>query len=81
IRQPSEHSPLHKQKAANRERSKTRAKVEHVFGAMVNEMGGKAIRTIGLARATALLGLKNLTYNLKRFVFWQRQEGLEAAAV
>ena len=69
------------QKAANRERSKTRSKVEHVFGAMVNEMGGKAIRTIGLARATALLGLKNLTYNLKRFVFWRRQEGLEEMAL
>lgn len=67
--------------AANRERSKTRAKVEHVFGTMVNEMGGKAVRTIGLARATATLGLKNLTYNLKRFVFWQQQEQLEEAAV
>lgn len=69
------------QTAANRERSKTRAKVEHVFGTMVNEMGGKAVRTIGLARATAILGLKNLTYNLKRFVFWQQQEQLEEAAV
>ena len=67
--------------AANRERSKTRSKVEHVFGTMVNEMGGKAVRTIGLARATAMLGLKNLTYNLKRFVFWQQQEQLEAAVM
>lgn len=75
------HPLTDEQHAANRERSKTRAKVEHVFGAMVNEMGGKAIRTIGLARATVLIGLKNLTYNLKRFVFWQRQEGLEAATV
>lgn len=69
------------QKADNRERSKTRAKVEHVFGTMVNEMGGKALRTIGLARATVMLGLKNLTYNLKRLVFWQQQESLEEAAV
>ena len=67
--------------AANRERSKTRAKVEHVFGTMVNEMGGKAVRTIGLARATAMLGLKNLTYNLKRFVFWEQQAQLGEAAV
>ena len=67
--------PLSKEQIANnRERSKTRAKVEHVFGAMVNEMGGKAIRTIGLARAKAMLGLKNLTYNLKRYVFWQKQD-------
>ncbi len=69
------------QKAANRERSKTRAKVEHVFGTMVNEMGGKAVRTIGLARATVMLGLKNLTYNLKRFIFWQQQEQLEEIAI
>ena len=72
--------PLSKEQIANnRERSKTRAKVEHVFGAMVNEMGGKAIRTIGLARAKAMLGLKNLTYNLKRYVFWQKQDTAAAA--
>lgn len=68
------------QQAANRERSKTRAKVEHVFGTVVNDMGGKAVRSIGLARAKANLGLKNLTYNLKRFVFWRKQEMQEAAA-
>lgn len=62
------------QKADNCERSKTRAKVEHVFGTMVNEMGGKLVRTIGLARAEVMLGLKNLTYNLKRFVFCQKQD-------
>ena len=61
------------QKAANRERSKTRAKVEHVFGCWVMDMGGKGLRTLGLARAKANLGLKNLIYNLKRFVFWETQ--------
>ena len=66
--------------ADNRERSKTRAKVEHVFGTMVNEMGGKVIRTIGVARAKTMLGLKNLTYNLKRYVFWQKQDMAEATA-
>ena len=66
------------QKADNRERSKIRAKVEHVFGTMVNEMGGKLVRTIGLARAEVMLGLKNLSYSLKRFVFWQKQERQEA---
>ena len=59
------------QSEANRERSKTRAKVEHIFGSMVMTMGGKGLRTIGLARAKTNLGLKNLVYNLKRFVFWQ----------
>jgi IS5 family transposase len=65
---------------ANRERSKTRAKVEHVFGCWVTEMGGKAMRTIGLARAKANLVLKNLTFNLKRYVFWEQKETQEAAA-
>ncbi len=59
------------QKAANRERSQTRAKVEHVFGAWVMQMGGKLVRSIGLERVKVQLGLKNLTYNLLRFVFWQ----------
>lgn len=59
------------QKAANRERSQTRAKVEHVFGAWVMQMGGKLVRSIGLERAKVQLGLKNLTYNCLRLVFWQ----------
>jgi IS5 family transposase len=59
------------QKAANRERSQTRAKVEHVFGAWVMQMGGKLVRSIGLERAKVQLGLKNLTYNFLRLVFWQ----------
>jgi len=31
-------------------------------------MGGKFIRTIGLARAKAKIGLMNLTYNLMRYL-------------
>ena len=50
------------------------AKVEHVFGCMVNEMGGKLLRSIGLERAKANLGLKNLTYNLKRLVMWESKK-------
>jgi IS5 family transposase len=57
------------QKAANRERSKTRAKVEHVFGSWVITGGGKLLRTIGMARAKTNLGLQNLVYNFKRLVF------------
>jgi len=61
------------QQEANRERSRTRAKVEPVFGAWVNEMGGKLLRAIGQQRVEAQLGLQNLTYNLRRYVFWQTQ--------
>ena len=63
-----------RQKQKNRTRSRTRAKVEHVFGCMVNEMGGKLLLSIGLERAKANLGLKNLTYNLKRFVMWESRK-------
>ena len=62
------------QKASNRERSKIRAKVEHIFGDWVMTMGGKLMRTIGVARAKVNLGLKNLTYNLKRFVYWETHD-------
>lgn len=51
----------------NRRRSKIRKRVEHIFGFMVNSMGGKAIRGIGIVRAKAKIGLKNLTYNLCRY--------------
>lgn len=60
-----------RQKDDNRERSKIRAKVEHVFGDWTSSMGGKLLRTIGIKRAKMNLGLKNLVYNFKRFVFWQ----------
>lgn len=63
------HPLTEQQKADNRDKSKTRAKVEHVFGVWVNEMGGKLIRSIGVERAEANLGLRNLAYNLKRYVY------------
>ncbi|MDH4276024.1 MAG: IS5 family transposase [Gammaproteobacteria bacterium] len=58
-----------RQKNANRAKSKIRARVEHVFGAMEHEMGGMFVRVIGLARATAKIGLMNLVYNIKRCVY------------
>jgi hypothetical protein len=45
--------------------------VEPVFGAWVMQMGGKLLRSIGLERAKVNLGLKNLTYNFIRLVFWE----------
>lgn len=62
-----------KQKESNREKSKVRAKVEHVFGDWVMSMGGKLMRSIGKARAEANIGLKNLAYNIKRYVFLEFQ--------
>lgn len=57
-----------KQKENNTEKSKIRARVEHVFGCWVMSMGGKLLRSIGIDRAKTNLGLKNLVYNMKRFI-------------
>ena len=57
------------QKASNREKSKVRVRVEHVFGHMTNSMGGMTIRCIGLTRARCTIALKNLAYNLSRYAY------------
>ena len=57
------------QKANNTEKSKIRARVEHIFGCWVMSMGGKLLRSIGIDRAKTNLGLKNLVYNLRRFIY------------
>ena len=57
--------PLTEQaKSSNRTKSSVRARVEHVFGAQTNDMGGTLLRTIGLVRAKAKFGMKNLAYNM-----------------
>lgn len=58
----------------NRNRSKVRALVEHVFGFQENSMGGKFIRTIGLVRATTKIGLMNLTYNMMRYLHLEKRK-------
>lgn len=55
------------QKASNREKSGTRARVEHVFGFMEQSMNGLFLRSVGIVRATGIIGLINLTYNLFRY--------------
>jgi len=72
------HPLTEEQTASNREKSKIRAKVEHVFGLWVMTLGGKMIRCIGIERAKAQLGLKNWVYNLTRYVFWQKQAHVTA---
>ncbi|MFA5327023.1 MAG: IS5 family transposase [Prolixibacteraceae bacterium] len=56
------------QKADNREKSRVRVRVEHVFGFVENSMNGSIVRTIGIARAKAKIGMMNLTYNISRCV-------------
>jgi IS5 family transposase len=69
----SRHHPLSKaQENANRQKSKVRARVEHVFGAQQTSPGGRIVRTIGIVRAKAKIGLQNLAYNIRRLVTLER---------
>jgi IS5 family transposase len=54
------------QLANNKVKSKTRARVEHVFGFMENSMNGMGMRYIGIKRIEACVGLQNLVYNMFR---------------
>ena len=54
------------QKSTNTEKSKTRVRVEHVFGFMENSMGSMFFRKVGIRRAETTIGLMNLTYNMFR---------------
>lgn len=63
------HTPLtESQLERNRKKSKIRARVEHVFAYMTNSMGGIYLRTIGKKRASGVIGLMNLTYNISRYL-------------
>ena len=65
--------PLGKhEKRGNTSRSRVRSRVEHVFGSQHNDMGGTLVRCIGMARAKARVGLKNLTYNMRRLTLLER---------
>jgi len=54
------------QKANNTEKSRFRGRVEHIFGFMEMSMNEMYINCIGIKRATAMIGLINLTYNMFR---------------
>ena len=60
------------QKASNRIKSKTRCRIEHIFGFMTGSMHGITVRSVGIARAEFNIGLTNLIYNLCRFEFLNR---------
>ena len=50
----------------NREKSRIRSRVEHIFGFMEMSMNGMSINSIGIKRASAIIGLMNLNYNMFR---------------
>jgi IS5 family transposase len=66
------HSLSDAQIRANRAKSRIRVRIEHVFGAQQNSVGGRMVRTIGIMRARAKIGLQNLAYNMRRLVTLDR---------
>jgi len=51
----------------NRTRSKTRSRVEHIFGVQAQRAGNMVLRCIGIIRAGTKIGLRNLAFNLDRY--------------
>jgi IS5 family transposase len=56
-------------KRENRKRSKIRARVEHVFGAVKKKMVDITVRSIGLPRAAFTIGIRNILYNMQRLSY------------
>ena len=54
------------QKDSNTEKSRTRSRVEHIFGFMEMSMNQMYLYCIGKKRTKAMIGLMNLTYNMFR---------------
>ena len=55
------------QKESNRQKSKIRARIEHIFGFMSQSMKGFYLRYIGRRRNAAAIGLINLIYHVARY--------------
>ncbi|MGB0670705.1 MAG: IS5 family transposase [Rhodospirillales bacterium] len=68
FRKPPRKAMPQPKKAANEARSKVRSAVEPVFAHQKGLMG-MTVRTNGIARARAKIGMVNLAYNLRRFVW------------
>ena len=56
-----------REQQGNKTRAKMRCRIEHVFGVMVMMAGSLVVRTIGIIRARAKIGLRNLAYNINRY--------------
>ncbi|MCP4178433.1 MAG: transposase, partial [bacterium] len=56
------------QQKENKKYSKTRVRVEHIFGTFKTSMNNAlSLKSIGIERIKSLTGLINLTYNLIRY--------------
>ena len=72
VRATRNHPLSQRQEEANRKRSRIRARIEHVFGAQETSAGSRLVRTVGIVRARAKIGLQNLVYNIRRLVTLER---------
>jgi IS5 family transposase len=68
VRATRNHPLSQRQEEANRKKSRVRVRIEHVFGAQETSAGSRLVRTIGIVRARAKIGLQNLVYNVRRLV-------------
>jgi transposase, IS5 family len=62
------------QKLSNTEKSRTRARVEHIFGFMEMSMNSMYLYCVGFKRTNATIGLMNLTYNMFRKIQLQNAQ-------
>ena len=65
------------QKATAKRRSRTRARVEHVFGAQKTMQGGILVRTKGKRCAAVKIGMLNLAYNMRRLEYLLRSQSAQ----
>ncbi|MBT3274105.1 MAG: IS5 family transposase [Spirochaetales bacterium] len=63
-----DHSLTKTQQKRNTAKSRTRVRVEHVFGFMENTMKITRLRARGKPRIEGVIGMINLTYNICRYV-------------
>ena len=75
-RKGSRNSPLTpREQEGNKTRSRIRSRVEHVFGVQAQRAGNLLLRTIGIARARAKIGSRNLGTTLTGWGCFWRQTG------
>lgn len=80
VKRATRHKKLsEKEQKRNHRLAHTRARVEHVFGA-IKQFYGDTVRYIGLERCGVRVGLVNLLYNMKRFCILQKAEALYPVA-
>ena len=72
VRATRNHPLSRRTSEANRKKSRVRARIEPCFGAQETAAGGRIVRTIGIVRARAKIGLQNLVYNIRRLVTLER---------